>query len=216
MAIIYDEMGNVIGDDGETPAPMPDPVPSSPSVLSLDYYRQKIVEFQTVMDAMDGAAQVMRATIDQEISPEITETMQTALAQYELKKGAFRTAAEGINFAVNGANQIGANLPTLRANTLGLAPVVLAAISGAVAAVAALIVWGRDWINEANNRLKIQLESVTDPAARERLVLQSMQLDGAARAAAGSPLASVAGIVKWVAIGALAWFAYRAWSEYQK
>lgn len=215
MALILDEMGNVIGDDG-TGEPTPDPVTPAPSMLSLDYYRQKIVEFQSVMDAMDGAAQIMRATIDEELSPEITETMQAALASYDMKKGAFRTAAEAINFAVNGANQIGANLPTLRANTLGLAPVVLAAISGAVATVAALIVWGRDWINEANNRLRIQLESVTDPVARERLALQSMQLDGVARAASASPLASVAGIVKWVAVGALAWFAYRAWSEYQK
>jgi hypothetical protein len=215
MSIIYDEQGNVIGDDGEPPVTA-DPAPQTPSALSLDYYRQKIVEFQTVMDAMDGAANVMRVTIDDDISPGVTQAMQDALAQYELKKGAFRTAAEAINFAVNGANQIGAKLPTLRANTLGLAPVVLAAISGAVAAVAALIVWGRAWINEANNRLKIQLESVTDPAQRERLALQSMQLDSASRAASASPLASVAGIVKWVAIGALAWFAYRAWSEYQK
>lgn len=215
MSIIYDEMGNVIGDDGETPAPMPDPVPSSPSMLSLDYYRQKIVEFQTVMDAMDGAAQIMRTTIDEEISPEITETMQAALASYELKKGAFRTAAEAINFAVNGANQIGANLPQLRANTLGLAPVVLAALSGAVAAVAALIVWGRDWINEANNRLRIQLESVTDPEQRAKLAAHSMNLDVTARTASASPLASVAGIVKWIAIGALVWFAYRAYSEYR-
>lgn len=215
MALVFDEMGNVIGDDGAG-LPEPDPITPAPSVLSLDYYRQKIVEFQTVMDAMDGAAQIMRTTIDQEISPEITETMQAALASYDMKKGAFRTAAEAINFAVNGANQIGANLPTLRANTLGLAPVVLAAISGAVATVAALVVWGRDWINEANNRLRIQLESVTDPEARARLVAHSMQLDSVAKSASASPLASVAGIVKWVAIGALAWFAYRAYSEYQK
>jgi hypothetical protein len=60
------------------------------------------------------------------------------------------------------------------------------------------------------------LESVTDPAQRERLALQSMQMDAAYRSASASPLSSVAGVVKWVAIGALAWFAYRAWSEYRK
>jgi hypothetical protein len=196
MSIIYDENGNVIGDDGSS---VPDTTPQTPGMLSLDYYRQKIVEFQSVMDAMDGAAQVMRTTIDDDISPAITQAMQESLSQYELKKGAFRTAAEAINFAVNGANQIGANLPTLRANTLGIAPVVLAAISGAVAAVAALIVWGREWINQANNRLRIQLESVTDPAQRERLALQSMQMDAAYRSASASPLSSVAGVVKWVA-----------------
>lgn len=214
MALTFDEMGNVIGDDGQTP-PAPAPEVSAPGVLSLDYYRSKIVEFQAVMDAMDGAALVMRTTIDDDISPEITALMQESLAAYESKKGAFRTAAEAINFAVNGANQIGADLPTLRTQALGLAPVVLAAISGAVAAVAALVVWGRDWINSANNRLKIQLESITDPAARERIALQSMQLDAAAKAASASPLSSIAGIVKWAALGALAWFAYRAWSDYR-
>lgn len=211
MSLIYDEQGNVIGDDGASaPAPAP-----APSMLSLDYYRQKIVEFQSVMDAMDSAARIMRTTIDDEISSEVTEAMQDSLAAYELKKSAFRAAAEGINFAVNGANALGANLPSLRANTLGIAPALIAAVSGAVAVVASLVVWGRDWVNESNNRLRILLETTTDPVARERLALRALELDGARNAAAVSPLASVAGIVKWTALAALAWFAYRAWVDHR-
>ncbi len=211
MALTYDEMGNVIGDDG-TGAP----AVASPSMFSADYYRAKINEFQTVINSLDSAALIVRYMIDEDIDPELTAELQASIAAYESKKGAFRVAAETLNFAINGANSLGAQLPTINANLSGIPLAYAAAIAAGVAGAAALIVWGRDWI-ESNRQLTmraITLGAITDPNKRAAVAAHVAGLDAAANAASGSPLASIAGIVKWVAIGALAWFAFQAYQKH--
>ena len=213
----YDEMGNVIGDDGSGD-PSPPATTGTPSVFSGDYYRAKIGEFQSVINALDSAALIVRYMIDDDIDPALTADLQAQIAAYESKKGAFRTAAEALNFAINGANAFGAQLPTISANLNGVPLAYAAAIAAGAAAAAALIVWGREWIagTQAIAMRVATLGAITDPTKRAQVAAHVAGLDAAANAAGASPLANIAGIVKWVAIGGLVYFAWKAYSDYSR
>ena len=187
--------------------------------FQLDYYRNKVVEFQNVLNQLDETAFQARFLIDQDIDPELTAELQDYLLQYDDKKGSFRTAAEALNFAINGANQIGANFPIVKIPSgLGFVPLAAgAAIAGALAVAAALIVWGREWIAGLNDRLKAKtiLDSVP-PEKRPQVAESILKIDQAQKAADASPLSSIANIVKWVGIAAVAYFALTAYQKYQK
>jgi hypothetical protein len=189
--------------------------------FQLDYYRNKVVEFQNVLNQLDATAVQAMFLIDEiyDVDPELTTELQDFLFQYDQKKGQFRTAAEALNFAINGANQIGANFPMVKIPSgLGFVPLAAgAAIAGALAVAASLIVWGREWIAGLNDRLKAKqiLESVP-PEKREAIAQSMLKIDAAQKAADSSPLSSIANIVKWVGIAAVAYFALQAYQQYQK
>lgn len=188
--------------------------------FQLDYYRNKVVEFQNVLDQLDASAVQAMFLIDQDIDPELTADLQEYLFQYDQKKSSFRTAAEALNFAINGANQVGANFPMVKIPSgLGFVPLAAgAAIAGALAVAAALIVWGREWIAGLNDRLKVAmvLDKITDPEKRDEVASAIAKIDAAQKAADSSPLSSIANIVKWVGIAAVAYFALTAYQKYQK
>jgi hypothetical protein len=191
------------------------------TAFQLDYYRNKVVEFQNVLNQLDATAVQAMFLIDEiyDVDPELTTELQDFLFQYDQKKGQFRTAAEALNFAINGANQIGANFPMVKIPSgLGFVPLAAgAAIAGALAVAASLIVWGREWIAGLNDRLKAKqiLESVP-PEKREAIAQSMLKIDAAQKAADSSPLSSIANIVKWVGIAAVAYFALQAYQQYQK
>jgi len=214
---IYNAMGDVTGyqeiDDPSTDSS------GNITPFQLDYYRNKVVEFQNVLNQLDETAFQARFLIDQDIDPELTADLQDYLLQYDDKKGSFRTAAEALNFAINGANQIGANFPTVKIPSgLGFVPLAAgAAIAGALAVAAALIVWGREWIAGLNDRLKAKqiLDSVP-PEKKAQVAESILKIDQAQKAADASPLSSIANIVKWVGIAAVAYFALTAYQQYKK
>jgi hypothetical protein len=141
--------------------------------------------------------------------------MDAYLLDFDNKKGSFRTAAEALNFAINGINAVGADFPKLTVpQGLGVVPLVAAAgVAGALAVAAALIIWGRDWIAGVSARAKLglQLDAIKDPAQRARLAERLALLDQAQSVAEASPITSVASIVKWVAIAAVAYFAIQSY-----
>jgi hypothetical protein len=189
--------------------------------FQLDYYKNKVVEFQNVLNQLDASAVQAMFLIDEiyDVDPELTAELQDFLFQYDQKKGQFRTAAEALNFAINGANQIGANFPMVKIPSgLGFVPLAAgAAIAGALAVAAALIVWGRDWIAGLNDRLKAkQILDNVPPEKREAIAQAMLKIDAAQKAADSSPLSSIANIVKWVGIAAVAYFALQAYQQYQK
>lgn len=212
MATSYDEFGNVIYSDV-------DPGESTVTPLQLDYYRQKIVEFQGVLTQLDEAASASDNILNDfyDADPELSAYLQSALSEYDLKKGTFRTAAEALNFAISGVNSIGANFPTVAIPSgLGLVPLAAAAgVAGALAVAAGLVVWGRDWIAGVNQRLNRAqvLEAVTDPAQKAELARELARIESAAIQANDNPLSSIAGAVKWIGLAALAWFAFTAYKQ---
>jgi hypothetical protein len=143
--------------------------------------------------------------------------LQTYLDDFDSKKWEFRTAAEALNLAVNGANMVGADFTNITVpSTLGVVPLVAAGvIAAAVATAAALIVWGNTWLQGLNQRLRDQelIGSVTDPVKRDKLIQTQMEVEAAAAEASASPLASISNIVKWLAIGAVAYFAFSAYKQ---
>lgn len=187
------------------------------SPVSLSYYQQKIVEFQNLLNGMDAAAKAAQAALWDDIDPKLSADLQTYLDDFDSKKWEFRTAAEALNLAVNGANMVGADFTNITVpSTLGVVPLVAAGvIAAAVATAAALIVWGNTWLQGLNQRLRDQelIGSVTDPEKRDKLIQTQMEVEAAAAEASASPLASISNIVKWLAIGAVAYFAFSAYKQ---
>lgn len=188
-----------------------------PAGGDVGYFQQKVIEFQSLMNELDATASAVIELRDAGVQD---EQLDAFLNQFDAKKASFRTAAEGLNFAVNGLNSLGTNLPTVSVpQGLGLLPAVpvavLAAVSGAVAVVAALIVWGREWIAGVNERAKLALalSNITDPQQRAAAAAAAAKIAATNVSAQASPLSSIANIVKWVAIAAVAYFAF---SAYQK
>jgi len=153
--------------------------------------------------------------------------MQSALADYDGKKTAFRLAAEGLNAGAAAINAAGGRFPSLSIpQSLGAIqiPIVLVAT---IAAVATLIAWGNQWIAGVNDRLRIELQNqqsilaanaITDPAAKNAMLARisgmqaaAAQVQSASDSASGSPLSSIASIVQWGAIGLAV---YLLWREF--
>ena len=186
--------------------------------LQLDYYRQKIVEFQNVLVQMDSAAEGAQGLIDIGVSDlSLLEDLNALLAEYDLKKGYFRTAAEGLNFAISGVNLVGADFPKVKIpRGMNAIPIIAAAgIAAALAVAAGLIVWGRDWIKSVDERARRSqiLEALPQGPQRTAAAQAMAQIDGAVRQAEESPLASVANIVKWVAVAAVIYFGLQSFKE---
>jgi hypothetical protein len=90
-----------------------------------------------------------------------------------------------------------------------------AAAAAAVAGVAALITWGYGWIAGVNALLRqAQLLEGLSPEDRAKVAATLAQTELAQAEAAASPLQSLAGVVKWIAIAALGYFAFQAYSKY--
>ena len=179
--------------------------------LQLNYYRQKINEFQNVLVQMDSAAEGAQGLIDIGVSDvSLLEDLNALLAEYDLKKGFFRTAAEGLNFAISGVNLVGADFPNIKIpRGMNAIPLVAAAgIAAALAVAAGLIVWGRDWIKSVDERARRSqiLEALPEGPQRAQAAQAMALIDGAVREADASPLGSIAQIVKWVAIAGLVYF----------
>lgn len=187
------------------------------SPVTLSYYQQKIVEFQNLLNGMDTAAKAAQSALWDDIDPKLSADLQAYLDDFDSKKWEFRAAAEALNLAVNGANLVGADFPNVTVpQTLGVVPLVAAGvIAAAVATAAALIVWGNTWLQGLNQRLRDQelIASVTDPVKRDKLIQTQLEVDQAAAEANASPLSSISNIVKWLAIGAVAYFAFSAYKQ---
>jgi len=182
------------------------------SPLQLDYYRQKIVEFQNVLVQMDTTAEGLQGLLDLQIDDQkLNSDINALLAEYDLKKASFRTAAEGLNLAINSVNYLGAGFPVVKVPSgLNALPAVLlyGGIAAALAVIAGLVVWGRDWIansQELARRDQI-FAAMPDAASKAAAARELMKIDGAVRELDASPLGSIANIVKYVAIAAVIYF----------
>jgi hypothetical protein len=185
--------------------------------VALSYYQQKIVEFQNLLNGMDAAARAAQSALWDDIDPKLSADLQTYLDDFDSKKWEFRAAAEALNLAINGANLVGGDFKNITVpQTLGVIPLVTAGvIAAAVATAAALIVWGNTWLQGLNQRLRDAelINSVTDPVKRDKLIQTQLEVEAATIDANASPLSSISNIVKWLAIGAVAYFAFSAYKQ---
>lgn len=205
------------------PVQIPDAgaAPSS-SLVSSDYWRGKIAEFQSTMNAADRAYQAVQAVMFTEgaiQSPEVWDSLMQSLAEYDARKYLMRTTAEAINLGVQAINSLGGNLQSLRLpGSLGFAPAVPVVAIAALGTAAVLTAWGREWIGGVNSRLKLAqaMDAQLSPDARARLAAAVVTTEAAQKEADGSLLGSLAPLAKWGAIALAAWAAWRAFERYSQ
>jgi hypothetical protein len=189
--------------------------PEETSPLAMDYYRQKAVEFQSTLNAIDGAYRAANdALATGALDPESEAGIIELLDAYEGKRLTLKLTAEAINAGAAVVNGLGGRFPQLSLpSTLGALPVAPVALIGAIGAAVGLIAWGVQWIAGVNDRLKrAQLIAGASPAQRDQLIRAIADSDNAVNQAQSSTLAAIAPAVKWVAIAALAFLAYRAYA----
>jgi hypothetical protein len=189
--------------------------PEETSPLAMDYYRQKAVEFQSTLNAIDGAYRAANdALATGALDPESEAGIIELLDAYEGKRLTLKLTAEAINAGAAVVNGLGGRFPQLSLpSTLGALPVAPVALIGAIGAAVGLIAWGVQWIGGVNDRLKrAQLIAGASPAQRDQLIRAIADSDNAVNQAQSSTLAALAPAVKWVAIAALAFLAYRAYA----
>lgn len=189
--------------------------PAETSPFALDYYRNKAREFQVTMNAIDAAyTAASSALATGALEPEGEAALIEALDAYEGKRITLRVTAEAINAGAAVVNGMGGRFPQLSLPaTLGAVPVAPLALIAAIGTAAGLITWGTQWVQGVNERLKrAQLIEGASPGQRDQLIRAIADSDSAVSQAESSVLATLAPLVKWVAIGAVAFFAYRAYS----
>lgn len=194
----------------------PEPTAEESSPLSLDYARAKAREFQSLLNALDRGYQASMMALEiGALSPEATAEIVASMDEYDARRAWVRRAAEAINLAAEAVNAMGGRFPVLSVpQTLQALPALLvpAAYAGAFGLAAAAVVWGRDWLRGNNERLaRAQLLESLPPEKRAQLAQAIAQSDAAIREAESSTIAAIAPAVKWIAVGAIAFFAYRAW-----
>lgn len=190
----------------------------SDSVFSLDYYRTKAVEFQSVLNALDGGYRAALSMLQNpELSPDLRNDLQARVDDFETKKWAFRTTAEAINLGAAALNSVGGRFPSLSVpGTLGLLPAALPfAAVAAFGTAATLIMWGREWIAGLNDRLKTAqlLEAQASPELQSDLARTIALTESAARVASDSPFGAIAPLIKW---GSVAVVGYLVWRLYKR
>lgn len=187
------------------------------SVFSLQYYRNKAKEFQSIMDELDATARSIRTILSLPVDENTADELQMWLAEFDSKKMLFRATAETINAGAFLINKAGGRFPVMQTpQSLKALPLAipLAAVA-ALATAATLISWGRDWMEGVNRRLHDQrmLDAITDPEQRAEAARAVMDANAANERAKDSPLSSIANIVKWGAFAGIAYFGWKMWQN---
>ncbi|MBK9497439.1 MAG: hypothetical protein IPO08_23535 [Xanthomonadales bacterium] len=85
---------------------------SGESALSMQYYRNKAVEFQETLNRVDALAQKLNEIIELNANdPVIVDDALQTLAEYNSKKFLLKTTAEAINLGAAGINALGGRFP---------------------------------------------------------------------------------------------------------
>lgn len=186
------------------------------SALSLQYYRNKVAEFQSVLEAVDRGARAIELALEADGLDDATwSALYDDLDQYESRRVLLRTTAQAINAGAAAINAVGGRFPVLSIPAgLGIVPVLPVAAIAAVATAATLIAWGLAWLSGVNERLRqAQLLEALPEESRAKLAEATLISDNALRTAEASPWGSIASMVKWGAIAVGAFFLIRVIKE---
>lgn len=136
------------------------------SLVSLDYFRNQIREFQSTLNAIDATANALRDALQWSVDPGESAAIGELLSEYESRKVWIRGVAQAINAGASLANASGARMPSLSIPS-GLGALPLLGVGAAVAAAAAVVTWGATWIATAADRLRAQADSAVTYARIE-------------------------------------------------
>ncbi len=196
-----------------------EPAPAATSPLSLDYYRQKVTEYQSVLNALDTGYQAVVSAINAPgLDIDALLPLVALRDEYESKRFQLKATAEAINLGAAAVNALGGRMPELSLpRTLGIAPVIPIAAIAAIGTAAVLITWGREWLRGVNDRLRAAqlLAAQETPEAAAALAVSMAQSDAALKLADASGLAALAPYLKWGALALAGYLAWRAFSSYR-
>lgn len=214
------------------PANMAGPMaydPASPSrFFSLAYYQDQIAAFQNAVIALDQTAGHVSDLLSMSsLDDQSRAELQAWLDNFQAKKWEIKAAALAINAVSDTAQALGVQIPNVTLpQTLGVvfAPLAIAGLAAAIAAAAAIVAWSIQAIDTAaatTDQVKLRLAAIaTLPVDDQAKLLAGEQGIAAAKATAeggaGGALGNFANVLKWLAIGAALYFAYRAWQSYNR
>lgn len=196
---------------------------SGGSVFDVQTWRDRATEFQDTVNRADQTYLAILDAIAETPSSVDTSDLQSLAREYESKRDELRSTVWTINQTSTALNAIGVRFPMLSApGTLagmGALPVIPLAIAAgaatAIALAAAAISWAVAWCERAASASEmtraIVEASTTLPDDKRAAVLQSLSTVAATANSGGGFMGDLAGVVKWAAIGAAAYFAYKAW-----
>jgi hypothetical protein len=223
MTIIYDPMGNVISSDGDLTDVQDmggQSVYGDTNFLSVDYYRNKVVEFQKTLNLMDETYSALYNVMEVVMQDDVAyDEWFSLLSQLNDKRTQFKTVAEAINLASSGLNAVGVAFPKVELPAgLAVAPAVaLGAAAAAVAAAVALIMWAQQFwgtVRDALQRWQYldiikQLPADQRAAAINKLKEAETKVELAKTDAEKSSLNNIANIGKWIVIVSGLYFGYK-------
>ena len=199
-------------------------------VLSLSYFRDKALQLQTIVNAVDSAARAAADIVSSTEDVGLANDLQSYLDDYARRKNWLKTTVEAVNLGAAAINAAGGRFPVLSSPAglggLGLGPFVLTpAIVLALGSIAAIVTWGAQFVSGLNQRMKIAADSqtaiaaanqISDPSVRDnalrelaRMQAQTAQIEAANSAINDSPWSSLASIAKWAAIALGGYMAYK-------
>lgn len=193
----------------------------STSILSMDYYRAKALDFQQVMQGLDLGFKALLSALDNGagLDDETYAALQSSAQEYIDRRFLIKGTAEAINAGAAVVNFAGGRFPSLNIpGTLGGLPAVPFAMVAAIATAATLVVWGREWLIGVNQRLRAAqlIDAQTTPEASAALARSMADSDAALAVAQNSGVGALAPMIKWGAIGLGAFLLYRAFMSIKK
>lgn len=182
----------------------------------IDYYRNKIREFQSYLNALATTGDQMSALLPQVSDADLSSSISTWLSDLQSNTGALRLAAQTVNAAAEGANAFGVRMPVLsipqQLAALPLAAV--AAIAGAVAGTAWAVSYAIAKMQDAQVILSNNQTIANAPPEQQAAIAASLsKIQSAQAGASGGWLGSLSNIVMWGAIAVAAWFGFKAFRE---
>jgi hypothetical protein len=203
VALLFDALGNVIGDDGEIP------VDTSPP--DTGFIARKTAEFQAALIDLSQNADTLQYLLTLDLSEENRAAVQAQLSDFESRRAAYKYTAETLNAVAGIANSMGASLPTVQVPS-GLGFAVLGVpIAGlaVLAAVSGMLVYIATWTATTHSVALKAAEELEEPMRSEAMMyLATHQSSGMSGA-----LSDTASAIKWIALAALAYFAYTAYNK---
>jgi hypothetical protein len=183
---------------------------ANPSMFSVDYYRNKVREFQDSLNRLaatrDALASVPFWAVDESSYAAITDWLN----DYEIRRAWIMEAAEGVNLLAQGANAVGIRFPvvSIPSGLNAVPPLLAVAGIAALTAIVAVVEWAATMQMRAKTvaeQTRIIAELPEDQRAAALQSLANVQTISEQ----SSISATIANSIKWIVIGVGAIFALK-------
>ena len=184
----------------------------------MDYYRNKILEFQNYLNGLAATSDIMLQLIQSaDPSSDLYASLHNWLADLQNNTIALQIAAGAVNTAAEGANALGARVPELSIpQSLAALPIIaIAAIAAAVAGTAWAVSYAVGKMEDAKVILSTNQTIAGAPPDQQAAVASALSKVQAAQASAASPWGTLSTLAMWAGIAVAAWFGFKAFQEFR-